>query len=101
MEPILTADLDALRSLADKQRRSAATLRDIDLHSVLREAHRALDGSQTAEQCGRAGAAAESAIAVVAARVESLSEANRRAADTLGVADSDHASAIRALTNAA
>lgn len=101
MDHILTADLDALRSLAEKQRRSAATLRGIDLHSVLREAHRALDGSQTAVQCGHAGAAVESAIAVVAARVEGLAEANRRAADTFDTVDADHAASMRALTDAA
>lgn len=101
MDHILSADLDSLRSLAEKQRRSATTLRDIDLQSVLREAHRALAGSQTAVLCGRAGTAVESAIAVVAARVESLAETNRRAADILGAVDADHASLIRALTDAA
>lgn len=101
MDHILSADLDSLRSLAEKQRRSATTLRDIDLQSVLREAHQALAGSQTAVLCGRAGTAVESAIAVVAARVESLAETNRRAADILGAVDADHASLIRALTAAA
>ncbi len=99
MNQMLTADLDALRELADKQRRSASVIRGFDLESILREPHWGLAGSDVAAQCARAGAVIESALGIVAARVDRLAETNRRASAAIGATDDDYATSIHAVAN--
>ncbi|WP_328857210.1 hypothetical protein OG579_19000 [Williamsia herbipolensis] len=99
MSDVMKADLDAIRALAGKQHDSASTIRGLDVGKAFSATISGLAGSDVEAVCARAETAVEAALAEVAARVDALADANRTAAETVGLADDTYAASIRATLN--
>ena len=98
---VLKADLDAIRTLAERQHGSASEVRGIDPAPALAPAVSGLPGSDTASRCSEAATMIADALAEVAGRIDALAQANRQAADTIGLADETYAKSISATLNLA
>lgn len=99
MSELMKADLDAIRGLAGQLRGAAETVRGLDAAEPFSATVSGLAGSDTAAACSSAVEQIKAALAEVAGRVEVLAEANRAAADTIGLADDTYAQNITATLN--
>ncbi|WP_328856630.1 type VII secretion target [Williamsia herbipolensis] len=99
MSEVLEADLDAIRDLAGQLRTAASDVRGLDAAEPFTATVDGLAGSDTASACSTAVERIVSALREVAGRVDVLSDANRSAADTIGLADDTYARDIAATLN--
>lgn len=97
MAPVLTADLEAIRTLATDLTTAAQDIRDIDVNRVFAGLLAGLKGSDVAAVCRTAELQIESAMNAVAKRVDALAEANTEAARTVGITDEQYADSITSL----
>ena len=93
-EPIVQADLAAIKQLAAQLNGSASTVRGIDFDALFAAVCSGPPGSDIAAACSISGAQIEGAPTPVATRIDDLATANIEVAGTLGATDADHATAI-------
>lgn len=97
MAQVLTADLDAIRTLATDLSTAANDIRGIDVNRTFAGVLAGLKGSDIAAACRTAETQIEAALQAVATRVDALAQKNTEAARTVGITDEQYSDSISGL----